>query len=287
MLYRSDSSARVIIDALQRTQDVRNAEAISPHVALLALVQLPVADTILPRVLCDDTVWPPAHREQVWKQVNDGQISYSGKVGTFLPPLIANIEARTAAEAAPVVVEHYVVDALADFLTSGDNRGFGVNVDALRARVGQLSGRMTASEEDRQKTWLVADTNLFLEYTFFIDVAWNTELGHDRVVLVVPAAMIRELDAFKVDPRRERQHRRTRQVLPRLREIAFAAPPRTPAPVRDGVELRRLGREPSASPDGRDPPVPDNRLIAAALEFRWNPPGLVPPELTGVTLPPP
>jgi predicted ribonuclease YlaK len=82
--------------------------------------------------------------------------------------------------------------------------------------------------------------------------------------------MLRELDDFKADPRKERSRRRQRavKVLQVLESTAEAAATGTPAPLRSGVEVLVLDHEPSPDIPTLDPRLPDDRLIAAALDFQ-------------------
>jgi predicted ribonuclease YlaK len=82
--------------------------------------------------------------------------------------------------------------------------------------------------------------------------------------------MLRELDEFKGDPRKERSRRRQRavKVLQVLESTAEAAATGTPAPLRSGVEVLVLDHEPSPDVTTLDPRLADDRLIAAALDFR-------------------
>jgi hypothetical protein len=142
----------------------------------------------------------------------------------------------------------------------------------LLTRISQLSGRKELSATERAKVWCFCDTSLFLQYRFFDEVDWRAELTLPAVVLVIPAVVTAELDNHKANPdrNRERLRDRAKKMIRRVRDLAFSAPPCTPASVRNGVELLALGHEPTIFPEGLDPVVPDDRLIASALEFRWS-----------------
>jgi hypothetical protein len=128
------------------------------------------------------------------------------------------------------------------------------------------SRRRRLSDAESAKAWYVTDANLFLQYKPFDQVDWTTHLGPSELVLVVPTAVLRALDRYKSDVDRPRLRERAQKVIPWLERYSLAAEPGMPAPVRRGVELLLLDREPPI-PGGLDPTDPDDRIIAAALDF--------------------
>lgn len=82
--------------------------------------------------------------------------------------------------------------------------------------------------------------------------------------------MERELDYAKADPRRQQTRRRQRsiQVLKVLRAYSAAGALTTPSHLRDGVDLLLLDHESRSNEEALDLALPDDRLIAAALDFR-------------------
>jgi hypothetical protein len=72
---------------------------------------------------------------------------------------------------------------------------------------------MVATSDARLTGVVLLRHELFLESRdLFAQVDWPSVWGLDRVVLVVPQAILRELDDFKADPRRERSRPRQRAV---------------------------------------------------------------------------
>jgi|GEM_PF-6350665 len=270
MLYAYENAAQIAVEALlraaQRWSD--GSDQVTGEHALLALLNLPMTQTILPRVLRDPEVWAPVHRKQLREQAEGGQQIYTGFSGQESSRFIARIEALATEESSPRISEWHVARAL-EVLNISAAR---VNHDLLCQRVSCLLGRVQPNDDDLEKVWCFCDTNLFLQYQLFTEVDWCSQLEFHRVVLVVPTVAIRELDRSKTSDR-ERLRKRARQVLPRFWEITKAAPSRRPASVRTGVELLLQAREPAAFSDGLDPAIADDRLIAAALEFRWTFPG--------------
>lgn len=95
--------------------------------------------------------------------------------------------------------------------------------------------------------------------------------GQRPVVLVVPAVTIRELDEHKDDVRRDHLRDRARKVLPMIDQAASST---KPVRLRDGVELQVLPFEAETVPAPLDPLINDDRLIAAAVHYRWAHPDL-------------
>lgn len=123
------------------------------------------------------------------------------------------------------------------------------------------------------RTWCVCDTTFFLEsQALFDQVDWHRAWGFTTVVLVIPQAALRELDAWKGDPRRERGTRRKRAIkaLGVVDLYAEAAPPGVPVELRPGVELLIIDQERMPTADMLDPSLPDDRIIDAALALREN-----------------
>ena len=87
---------------------------------------------------------------------------------------------------------------------------------------------------------VIPDTNIFLHYTFFSEIAWNRLEGFREVRLVVPLLVIEELDSQKFARGANAPRRRARKVLRALREIRGDLPPESPAEVRAGVDLQVL-----------------------------------------------
>lgn len=135
---------------------------------------------------------------------------------------------------------------------------------------------LTDETERIRRSWCFCDTNFFLESRhLFSEVDWPTAWHLPHTVLVVPQAMLRELDDFKADPRRERARRRQRamKVLQVLDSLAESSAPGTPARLRAGVEVLVLDHDPSPDIPVLDLRLPDDRLLAAAIDFQEHFPG--------------
>ena len=262
-----------MIDALQRARDAD--DVVWYPAALLALLGLSPTVALLPQALRNDAIWAGRRAFLEGQKGRGGGMILSGSiVGLPLGLLVAEARVLAEQEGAPGVTEWHVARVLmekgAQMLPS-----LGLRDTALLQWIGQEYGRVELGEGDRAKVWCVCDANLFLQFRFFDEVDWHRELGFDRVVLVVPTATERALDRCKNDPNpaRERLRRRARQVIPRLDALTEAAPSRTVVDVRPGVDLLALDREPRLFPTELDPLLPDDRIIAEALEFRWTHPG--------------
>ncbi|MHB1004927.1 MAG: PIN domain-containing protein [Chloroflexota bacterium] len=272
-------SAKAILNTLQGSSDV--GDIISYDSILRILYHLPVTEALMPRVLREDSVWPSGSRNQFLQRMA-GNPNYprpsTGAGGWQFGPFVLQVEAIALEENAPWVDEWHIAYAIAK---ANDVWALGLRPEALLLELAKLSGRMEVAKEDAGKVWCFCDTNVFLHYRFFVEVEWPEVLTCESLVLVVPPAVIRELDDFRAERRREHLRRRARAVLPRLAAAAFAVPLGTPARVREKVEVLLLGREPVAFPEGLDPSLVDDRLVASALEFRWRRPGAIVTVLSG------
>src|SRR5713226_5885406 len=81
-------------------------------------------------------------------------------------------------------------------------------------------------------TLLVPDTNVFVQFHSFDGLPWKEISERDDVTVVVLAAVVRELDKLKFEPR---LRDRVRDVLPRL-ETLFADS--DTAVLQDGTPVR-------------------------------------------------
>lgn len=276
-MYEYDPSAKAVIEAL--TTQVDATETLWGDSILHGLLQVSPVTAFLPRLLREDDIWSSSHRYQFLRRMA-GDLNYSGPSssnGCFLGQLMQVAESMAAEEGAPWVTEWHIAAVLGggSFAIRDNLSALGVNCDALLDRARTLAGRVELSTEDREKLWCFCDTNLFLHYTFFNEVDWHVHLGAKNVVLVVPMVVVRELDGHKTNPNPQRSQlrERARKVLRRLGALAFSAPPGKPTTVRSGVEIMLQGHEPAVFPQGLDPVIGDDRIVAAALEFRWTRPG--------------
>lgn len=111
------------------------------------------------------------------------------------------------------------------------------------------------------------DTNVLLHFTFFNEVDWAAELSAGTVTLVFAPIILRELDQKK-DSGGRKEKERARKVLKVLDELELSS---TPTNLRSDTFVQAIGKEPLASTfaqHGLDPGINDDRLIAAAIEFR-------------------
>ncbi len=112
---------------------------------------------------------------------------------------------------------------------------------------------------------LVPDTNVFVQFQAFDGFPWKEIAGNDDVVVVVLAAVVRELDKLKLEPRLPD---RVRDVLPRL-EALFAdgdtatLPDGTPARFEVGTGLKTIMEE-----QGLESQLGDDRILASVLKLQ-------------------
>lgn len=88
----------------------------------------------------------------------------------------------------------------------------------------------------------VLDTNALLHYTRFDQLPWPERIGQPAVRLIVPLAVIDELDNKKY-ARREEFQQRARELLALIDRYETAAPDAY-APLRQGVTFEVLPDEP-------------------------------------------
>lgn len=203
--------------------------------------------------------------------VPEGYLAIMASALTLLREDLAAARAQLGADRLAPAGRTAVLDAaiaeLDDvYATTWASRGSSTYLPEIQRRRLLREGRVLLDEAGRAKLWCICDANLFIQYTTFDQVDWHEQLGVPSVVLVVPTAVTRALDRYKADRDHQRQQRRARLVLPILERIDGLTDPRTPAPVRRGVELLLLSDEPPV-PDGFDPTDPDDRIVAAALDF--------------------
>lgn len=89
----------------------------------------------------------------------------------------------------------------------------------------------------------VADTNALLHYIWFDQLPWAERMQVQQVRLIVPLAVIDELDAKKYARRAEFQQR-ARELLTRIDRYVTASPPDGYSPLREGVTVEILPDEP-------------------------------------------
>ena len=101
------------------------------------------------------------------------------------------------------------------------------------------------------RTWCFSDTSFFLEGKYFTKVGWHTMLNLQPVVLVVPPAVMDELDDWRSNTQRPRQQKRARSVVRQMDQLSAGHPHGVPVRTETtGVELLRIGWEPRTVPGG-------------------------------------
>jgi len=112
---------------------------------------------------------------------------------------------------------------------------------------------------------LVPDTNVFVQFDSFVVLPWKEIAGQDDIVVVVLAAVVRELDKLKLEPR---LRDRVREVLPRL-EALFAngdtatLQDGTPARFEHGVGIQKIMDE-----HDLESRLGDDRILAGVLKLQ-------------------
>ena len=89
----------------------------------------------------------------------------------------------------------------------------------------------------------VPDTNALLHYTWFDQLPWPERMQVPQVRLIIPLAVVDEVDAKKYARRAEFQQR-ARELLTRIDRYVTASPPDGFSPVREGVTVEILPDEP-------------------------------------------
>ena len=290
-----DTGASQLVRAFQSQIDERTSA--SPGWAdttfidqlFVALSELSPAEALLPRVLRDDTVWPQGIRDQVIREVRDiltgrkvwSAVTYvQNRRPVTFRTVLARVHQLATNEGIPFINEWLFARAFAD-LVKDELRSIGVVTENFVNRLGDLVGVVALSEADSDRLWCFLDTNALIEGTYFTNADWTSAVGHPRVVLVISAPVLRELDRLKADPSIRHRNKRARSVLPEVLRLAASADPGVPTRLKDGVHVLIEAREPLAFPHGLDPNQMDDRVIAAALDFRWRHSGS---EVTLVTI---
>jgi rRNA-processing protein FCF1 len=268
-----EPGAAAVLDAIQREVDRKQFEWLMWDRLLDVLVQVPVSKAVLPRCLHDEAIWPYSNRNMLIAHFHGGPESYTfqSKSGMIFGNFLGEIRSLAEQECARSITEWHIAKVMVE---RGKDmlKAVSVQDDLLLERIAAHYGRTPMREADKKKAWCVVDTNFFQEYTFFDEVDWHKELKElnvDAVVLVVPMAVLRELDLHKSDIRRERLRDRARKVLRRLEEIMFKAVPGEPGQVRAGVEVLPYLRLPTSAESA----VADDQIVATAAEFAWTHPG--------------
>lgn len=269
MIQPYDSAARALLDALQPHLD--QDDTIPYASIVLRMLDASPAIARLPLALRDDDVWSPGQLRN-FRTYIAGLQPHPGGQGVRVvryAQFIARTEGLAARDHAPAVSEWHFAEALYE---DPNNPLAQLNIrgDLLLRRLARLLGRTALDDIGMAKFWCLCDANVFLEHRLFNSVSWPKELGvGSAVVLVVPLAILREIDRQKLNARRVRLQTQARKVLPLFDELTENVEPGAAVSVATGVELVIQGREPHFFPPGLDPERPDDALVASALDFRW------------------
>lgn len=116
---------------------------------------------------------------------------------------------------------------------------------------------------------LFIDTNTLLHFQRFDEVDWPRVCGVARVILLIEATVIRELDRFKNDNSNIGRRDRARSVLARLVPLLEESLDGTPAEVRKGTTVQPVLELPifELSELDLDYQVADDRILAAVVSF--------------------
>ncbi len=289
MRLEYDDHAAALVRALEDAANTRDAAKTRTETAnvvrsqlrldraLVALLRVHAADAIVPELLRDPGIWNPASRDGITVYVDGGQQTImTGEGYLSLWDTILAIRRRADDEGAPAITEWHVIRELVD--------SRGLDLANMQIRTAVLQRRLEEALDIRQPTddelaraWCFCDTSFFLESKrLFRDVSWGTEVGLNKpVVLMIPPAIMDELDDCRFNERRPRQQKRARAVVRAMDELTVGRAHGEPATVNTkGVELIRLGWEPRAAALGLTNTLADDRLVSSALEYRWRRPGL-------------
>ena len=114
------------------------------------------------------------------------------------------------------------------------------------------------------------DTNIFLQFRFFDEIDWPAVFDVKSVCLVVPSAVVDELDKHKSDPTSARRKNRARKVLTKIKQYLEAGKPDEEVLIRSGTYLNYMK---SPTPEwlqshNYDPGVPDDRIVGTVHKFQ-------------------
>jgi PIN domain-containing protein len=112
------------------------------------------------------------------------------------------------------------------------NQGRGIPPQPLSAILANRPGRIC-----------VLDTSAVLHYTRLDELAWAQRVRDVPLRLIMPVAVVRELDRMNHASRQEFQHR-AREILTLLETYVSTTPPDGYTTVRDGVTIEILPDEP-------------------------------------------
>jgi rRNA-processing protein FCF1 len=133
----------------------------------------------------------------------------------------------------------------------------------LEGRLGQAEQRLIGLQDlaARLGHICVPDTNALLHYTRFDMIDWKDRLGAPAVRLVIPLAVVDELDNKKY-ARRAEFRGRARDLLKLIDDYVSAAPPDGYSPMQDGVTVEVLPDE-----DGHDRAPSNDQEIRERCEL--------------------
>jgi len=275
-----DAGAAALIRALEEAAKAPNEGGTSRHQlrmdrAVIALLRVPAPSAVVPELLRESGVWNPVSRDGLAVYVDGGsQTVMSGQGYLSLLDTTTAIRRLAEREGAPAITEWHVIRELI--------HSRGQELANMQLYPAVLLRRLEEELDIREptvaeiaRTWCFCDTAFFLEGKYFTKVAWHTVLNLNPVVLVVPPAIMDELDDWRSNAQRPRQQKRARAVVREMDQLTGSHPHGELVGTETaGVELLRIGWEPRNIPEGLTRTLADDRLVASALEHRWRRPGL-------------
>src|ERR1035437_5850802 len=118
---------------------------------------------------------------------------------------------------------------------------------------------------NESKIFLI-DTNSLLHYHLFTEINWCDELSCDKIILIMPPTVLKELDKIKFSDSDIDIRNRARKVLSKISENINK---NNVIDITPKIQLRFIVNEPKINweMNNLDPNIPDDRIIASALEF--------------------
>lgn len=258
-----DSKARCTLDAIQRTVGVFGSLTFIEVLANLLVTR--ATDSALARALWDDTVVRSELRRQLRENVESGR-TFSGPTGHDFAHFLKQVISTTEHEHAPETTDCEITLTLHRLAADGLQHS-GVNSAKAVDVVNRYYGRKSPTDEHAEAVWAVVDSNVLLHGKFFNQVEWHKEIDASSVVIVVPAQVIKEIDTAKNSQNNHIQSR-ARQLVKAFREW-ISGDMQKPQSLRKQSYLQLLYQKPLHYPEDLDLQIPDDRILAETLEFRW------------------
>jgi PIN domain len=129
---------------------------------------------------------------------------------------------------------------------------------------------MTTNATRPTRIYVILDTSVLIHGLPIEQLDWAKRFDSDEVVLVLPIAVVNELDKLKDGAEGRFSRDRARDFFARFQKYEAGVLTPSGAPVRPSVFLRVAPQEPILF-DGADPLVQDDRIVSAALGFECEP----------------